>query len=60
VRFVDTARRFDRYARNHHGDLCSSGLLVVLPDGSCDLHPSRSGQRLYAEAAELAVFPDRR
>jgi len=59
VRYVDIARRFDRYAGNHDGDLCSTGLLVVLPDGSCDLHPSRAGQQLYAEAV-LAAFSDGR
>jgi len=56
VPFVDSARRFDRYARLHHGDLCSAGLLVVLPDGSCDLHPSRTGQQLYADAVLAAAF----
>jgi lysophospholipase L1-like esterase len=57
VPFADSARRFDRYARQHHGDLCSAGLLVVLPDGSCDLHPSRTGQGLYADAVLAAAFP---
>jgi len=56
VPFVDSARRFDRYARLHHGDLCSAGLLVVLPDGSCDLHPSRTGQQLYADAVLAVAF----
>jgi lysophospholipase L1-like esterase len=55
VPFADSARRFDRYARQHHGDLCSTGLLVRLPDGSCDLHPSRTGQGLYADAVLSAV-----
>jgi lysophospholipase L1-like esterase len=57
VPFADSATRFDRYARQHHGDLCSTGLLVRLPDGSCDLHPSRAGQRLYADAVLAAAFP---
>jgi lysophospholipase L1-like esterase len=57
VAFADSARRFDRYARQHHGDVCSAGLLVVLPDGSCDLHPSRTGQGLYADAVLAAAFP---
>jgi lysophospholipase L1-like esterase len=50
VAFADAAVPFDRYAQQHHGDLCTAGLLVVLPDGSCDLHPSRIGQGLYADA----------
>jgi lysophospholipase L1-like esterase len=57
VPFADSATRFERYARQHHGDLCSTGLLVGLPDGSCDLHPSRTGQRLYADAVLAAAFP---
>ena len=42
---------FGQYARRHHGDLCSTGLLVALPDGSCDpLHPSLIGHQLIADA----------
>ncbi|MDQ1468300.1 MAG: hypothetical protein QOH10_2715 [Actinomycetota bacterium] len=50
VAFADAARPFDRYARQHHGDLCTTGLLIALPDGSCDLHPTRIGQDLFANA----------
>jgi lysophospholipase L1-like esterase len=55
VSFVDTAGPFDRYARRHHGDLCTTGLLIVLPDGSCDLHPTRTGQGLIASAVLAAA-----
>lgn len=55
VTFVDTARPFDRYARQHHGDLCTTGLLIVLPDGSCDLHPTRIGQGLIASTVVAAA-----
>jgi len=55
VSFVDTAQPFDRYARQHHGDLCTTGLLIVLPDGSCDLHPTRIGQGLIANAVLAAA-----
>ena len=55
VAYVDTARPFDRYARQHHGDLCTTGLLIVLPDGSCDLHPTRIGQGLIAGAVLAAA-----
>jgi lysophospholipase L1-like esterase len=58
VAFVDTARPFDRYARQHHGDLCTTGLLIVLPDGSCDLHPTRIGQGLIASAVLAAARDD--
>jgi lysophospholipase L1-like esterase len=56
VVFADAAHLFERYARRHGGDLCSSGLLVVLPDGSCDLHPSPVGQELVADAVLDAAF----
>jgi hypothetical protein len=55
VSFVDTARPFDRYARQHHGDLCTTGLLIVPPDGSGDLHPTRIGQGLIASAVLAAA-----
>jgi lysophospholipase L1-like esterase len=56
VTFADTAAPFDRYARNHRGDLCTAGLLVALPDGSCDpLHPSRIGHGLVADAVLAAA-----
>jgi lysophospholipase L1-like esterase len=54
VAYADAAARFDRYARRHNGDLCETGLLVQAPDGSCDLHPSPTGQRLLAEAVLAA------
>jgi hypothetical protein len=50
VAFADVAHPFDRYARQHHGDLCTAGLLIALPDGSCDVHPTRIGQQLFANA----------
>ena len=51
VTFLDSAALFDRYARPHNGDLCAAGLLVALPDESCDpFHPSRAGHRLLATA----------
>jgi hypothetical protein len=50
VAFADVAHPFDRYARQHHGDLCTTGLLIALSDGSCDLHPTRTGQELLADA----------
>lgn len=55
VAYADTAGPFDRYARQHHGDLCTTGLLIALPDGSCDLHPSRLGQGLIASAVLATV-----
>jgi lysophospholipase L1-like esterase len=57
VVFADVARPFDRYARRHHGDICTTGLLIVLPDGSCDIHPTPTGQRLFADAVLEAGHP---
>jgi lysophospholipase L1-like esterase len=59
VAFAKTAGLFERYARRHHGDLCSTGLLIALPDGSCDLHPSPLGNRLVANAVLEAAYPGR-
>jgi lysophospholipase L1-like esterase len=39
------------------GDSCKAGLLVKLPNGTCDTHPSLLGQKLLAEAV-LAVAPN--
>jgi lysophospholipase L1-like esterase len=50
VAFADASALFDQYARHHGGDLCTTGLLIMLPDGSCDLHPTRIGQGLLANA----------
>lgn len=50
VAFADAARPFERYARRHHGDICTTGLLAKNPDGSCDIHPSLAGHRLLATA----------
>lgn len=55
VAFADASARFDAYARDHGGDLCAAGLLIALPDGSCDLHPTRTGQDLFADSVLAAA-----
>jgi lysophospholipase L1-like esterase len=55
VAFADASARFDAYARNHGGDICVAGLLIALPDGSCDLHPSRTGQEFLADSVLAAA-----
>jgi hypothetical protein len=55
VAFADASTRFDAYARDHGGDLCTAGLLIALPDGSCDLHPTRIGQDLLADSVLAAA-----
>ena len=37
------------------GDACAAGLLVQLPDGTCDVHPSIAGQRVLADAVLTAI-----
>jgi lysophospholipase L1-like esterase len=34
----------------HRGDACAAGLLVKLPNGTCDTHPSPEGHRVLAQA----------
>jgi hypothetical protein len=55
VAFADASARFEAYARDHGGDLCTAGLLIALPDGSCDLHPTRTGQELLADSVLAAA-----
>lgn len=40
------------------GDACKAGLLIKLPDGTCDTHPSRAGQLLLAGAVLEAAGGD--
>ncbi len=37
------------------GDPCAAGLLIKLPDGTCNIHPSPTGQRLLAGAIAQAI-----
>ncbi len=37
------------------GDSCAAGLLIRLPDNTCDVHPTRAGARLLAKALRAAV-----
>jgi lysophospholipase L1-like esterase len=36
------------------GDPCAAGLLIKLPDGSCDVHPSAAGHRALTAALAFA------
>ncbi len=55
VAFADAATVFARRAKQHQGDVCAAGLLATYPDGSCDLHPSAKGQRIYADVVLTAA-----
>jgi lysophospholipase L1-like esterase len=37
------------------GDPCAAGLLIKLPDGTCNIHPSPAGHRLLAAAIATAI-----
>ncbi|HEV8461946.1 MAG TPA: SGNH/GDSL hydrolase family protein [Gaiellaceae bacterium] len=37
------------------GDPCAAGLLIKLPDGTCNIHPSPPGQQLLASAIAKAI-----
>jgi lysophospholipase L1-like esterase len=37
------------------GDPCAAGLLIKLPDGTCNIHPSPAGARLLAAAIAEAI-----
>jgi lysophospholipase L1-like esterase len=37
------------------GDPCAAGLLIKLPDGTCNIHPSPAGQQLLAGAIAAAI-----
>ena len=39
----------------HGGDPCAAGLLIPLPDGTCNIHPSAAGHRLLAAAIASAI-----
>lgn len=37
------------------GSACAAGLLIKLPDGTCDIHPSPAGHRLLAQAIKDVI-----
>jgi lysophospholipase L1-like esterase len=39
------------------GSPCAAGLLIKLPNGSCNIHPSQLGHQLLAQAIEQALTP---
>lgn len=46
---------FKAEAAESGGDSCAAGLLIRLPTGGCDIHPSEAGQEVLAEAIEEAA-----
>jgi lysophospholipase L1-like esterase len=37
------------------GDPCKAGLLIALPDGTCDVHPTPAGANVLADAIDAAL-----
>ena len=46
---------FKQSALNAGGSSCAAGLLIVLPSGGCDVHPSTKGRDLLAGAVVDAI-----
>jgi lysophospholipase L1-like esterase len=46
---------FQAAADRENGDTCATGLLIKLPGGGCDEHPSAAGQAALAKAVEAIV-----
>jgi len=46
---------FRQHTEDYGGDSCAAGLLIELPDGTCDIHPNHRGQHRLAQAVLGAV-----
>jgi lysophospholipase L1-like esterase len=49
---------FQRASKNFGGDVCAAGLLVALPGGGCNIHPSHLGHLLLAAAIARSLDRD--
>jgi lysophospholipase L1-like esterase len=50
--FVDGLAAFKAVS----ADPCADGLIIKMPDGSCDIHPSPKGHEVLARAIEGVLF----
>lgn len=55
VRIADGFAAFWRAASGHNGDACAAGLLIALPAGGCNIHPSPTGHVVLARAISHAL-----
>jgi len=46
---------FEAPSAAYGGNTCAAGLLVKLPNGTCNVHPTLAGHRLLAQAIEQAL-----
>jgi hypothetical protein len=51
---ADGFGEFQQAAAAFGGDSCAAGLLIKLPDGTCNVHPSPAGAALLADAVRDA------
>jgi len=42
------------FAAASNGDPCKAGLLIAMPDGTCDVHPTPKGAQVLADAIDAA------
>jgi lysophospholipase L1-like esterase len=54
---ADGFTAFQTFSAAAGGSPCTAGLLVPLPTGGCDIHPSQFGHLVLAQAVEEAVAP---
>ena len=54
-KIVDGFAAFQGPSAAFGGSPCAAGLLIKLPDGTCNIHPSPAGHLLLAQAIENAV-----
>jgi lysophospholipase L1-like esterase len=47
---------FQFFARKASGDACAAGLLIKLPSGTCDIHPSEKGRDILAVSVVAAAL----
>ena len=52
---ADGFTAFERPSAAFGGSPCAAGLLIKLPDGTCNIHPSPAGHQLLARAIEAVA-----
>lgn len=55
LRIADGYVAFESRAAAHGGKTCATGLLIANRDGSCDIHPTKEGHQVLAEAILDAI-----
>jgi lysophospholipase L1-like esterase len=57
VLVADGFGAFEQASQNAGGDPCAAGLLIALPGGGCNIHPSTLGHQVLAASIAAAVQP---